>query len=174
MPHLRTLPTDATLKDLREAFSEPLVELRPFAEALMRGDSALDKGQRELVAAYVSALNSCRYCAGVHEGVATEFGIENGLLDQLVNDLEVAPVAPELKPLLRYARKLTEAPASLTAQDAAAVYSAGWNDEALFRLVAVTAYFNMMNRLVEGAGIVGTPTQHHQSAQLLARKGYAD
>jgi hypothetical protein len=36
------------------------------------------------------------------------------------------------------------------------VYDAGWNDEALLHAIAVCAYFNNMNRLVEGAGIVGT------------------
>ena len=66
MPYLTTLPEDAVvlnvLRLVREA-AEPLVQ---FHEALMRGESPLTAGQRELLAAYVSGLNSCSYCQGVH------------------------------------------------------------------------------------------------------------
>jgi hypothetical protein len=67
----------------------------------------------------------------------------------------------KLEPLLNYVRKLTEGPSRMTECDAAAVYAAGWSDEALFHAVAICAYFNQMNRLVEGTGIIG-------SASLLA------
>ena len=55
-----------------------------------------------------------------------------------------------MKPILRYARKLTQSPARMTAADAAAVYDAGWNDDALYSTVLVTALFNFYNRLADG------------------------
>jgi hypothetical protein len=53
MSYLTSLPANATLKDLREQYREPLVNLRPYAEALMRGPSPLSTAERELIAAYV-------------------------------------------------------------------------------------------------------------------------
>src|SRR5260370_817028 len=41
-----------------------------LAEVLLRGDSTLSRGERELIAAYVSHGNGCRYCAGVHGACA--------------------------------------------------------------------------------------------------------
>jgi hypothetical protein len=38
--------------------------------------------------------------------------------------------------------------------------------------VAVCAYFNMMNRLVEGAGIVGDPESYEVAASRLVEQGY--
>jgi hypothetical protein len=59
----------------------------------------------------------------------------------------------------------------MTAADAAAVYDAGWNDEALLHTIAVCAYFNNMNRLVEGAGIVGSTEEYFVAAQRLVEHG---
>src|SRR5262249_56040163 len=38
--------------------------LSDLGEVLLRSDSTLSRGERELIAAYVSHLNGCRYCAG--------------------------------------------------------------------------------------------------------------
>jgi uncharacterized peroxidase-related enzyme len=172
MPLLRSLPANATLADLRRIYAEPLERLRSYADALMRGPSRLAPGERELVAAYVSAVNSCRYCYGVHGEVARRFGVDEALLEGLVADLDAAPVDARLRPLLRYARKLTETPSRMTESDAAAVYDAGWDDESLFHAVAVCAYFNMMNRLVDGSGIVGTAEAYANAAAQLTARGY--
>lgn len=172
MPLLRVLPPDATLADLRQTYADLLDHLRPYAERLMRGPSPLSPGERELIAAYVSGVNSCRYCYGAHSRVAEIFGMEEALLAALLDDLDKAAVDARFKPILRYVRKLTETPSRMTEADANAVYDAGWDDEALLRAIAVCAYFNNMNRLVEGAGIVGTAADHDTAAQRLAAGGY--
>jgi uncharacterized peroxidase-related enzyme len=125
MPFLRSLPDNASLADLRNRFAELLDKLRPYAEHLMRGPSPLTQGERELIAAYVSGVNSCRYCHGVHAQVAIAFGVEIAAFESLMIDVDAASVKPSLKPLLKYVRKLTEAPSRMTEQDAAAVYEAG-------------------------------------------------
>ena len=74
-PHLRSLPDNATLAHLRSQYGELLDLLRPYAERLMRGPSPFSPGEREMIAAYVSGVNSCRYCHGTHSLVALGFGI---------------------------------------------------------------------------------------------------
>jgi AhpD family alkylhydroperoxidase len=69
--------------------------------------------ERELIAAYVCGLNACRYCHGVHTATAQAFGISEGTLGALLDDLGTAPVAERIKPLLRYVGKLTLTPAKI-------------------------------------------------------------
>ena len=161
------------MADLRSMFADLLDKLRPYAERLMRGPSPLSEGERELIAAYVSGINSCRYCHGVHSRVAGAFGIEVAEFDKLMTNMDLASIEPKLKPLLNCVRKLTEAPSRMTESDAAAVYDAGWSDEALFHAVAICAYFNQMNRLVDGTGIIGTAEAYSVAARRLADRGYA-
>ena len=169
---LRSLPENATLADLRRSYADLLEKLRPYGHQLMRGPSPLTPGERELIAAFVSGVNSCRYCHGAHSLVARAFGLDETVLAGSLENLDLAPIDARLKPILRYVRKLTETPSRMAAADAAAVYDAGWNDEALLHAVAVCAYFNNMNRLVEGTGIVGNAQEYAVAAERLVAQGY--
>src|SRR5215467_4682841 len=172
MALLRSLPENATLTDLRRGYADLREKLRPYGHRLMRGPSPLTPGERELIAAFVSGVNSCRYCQGAHSLVARAFGVDEAVLAASLDNADVAPLDARLKPILRYVRKLTETPSRMTAADAAAVYDAGWSDEALLHAVAVCAYFNNMNRLVEGAGIVGNAQEYAVAAERLVAQGY--
>lgn len=153
MPFLPSLPADAAVLDVMKAFPEPAAPLIDYQQVVLRGPSPLTVGERELIAAYVSGVNACRYCHGVHGKVAEAFGVEEGVLAGLLADIETAPVREELKPLFRYVRKLTETPGRMTSIDAEAVFAVGWEEKALFDAVSVCALFNFMNRLVDGLGL---------------------
>jgi uncharacterized peroxidase-related enzyme len=173
MSYAKHLPRDATLVDVFKAFpatSRPLLE---FHQVLLRGPSPLTVEVREMIAALVSGLNACGYCFGVHEATARRFGLQPGLLAQLLDDLEGAPVDPKLRPILAYVRKLTLTPSKLTQADADAVYAAGWSDAALHDAVCVCALFNFMNRLVEGLGIEAGPDYFDLASERLHDGGYA-
>lgn len=110
MTYLSSLPDDAALRDLFRAFPETSQPLREYNRVLMRGPSPFSTAERELLAAYVSGLNACQYCHGVHTATAEVFGVSPDLLNQLLEDPSAAPVGEELKPVLRYVRKLTFTP----------------------------------------------------------------
>jgi uncharacterized peroxidase-related enzyme len=173
MALLRSLPENATLADLRRIYPDLMEKLRPYGQRLMRGPSPLTPGERELIAAFVSGVNSCRYCHGSHSLVARAFGVDEAIFAKSLDNIDSAPVDARLKPILRYVRKLTETPSRMTSADAAAVYDAGWNDEALLHAIAVCAYFNNMNRLVEGAGIIGNSKDYAVAAERLVAHGYS-
>jgi uncharacterized peroxidase-related enzyme len=139
---------------------------------LLRGPSPLPVAERELIAAYVSGLNACGYCHGVHAATARAFGVSEGTLAALLADVDSAPVAGRLKPLLEYARKLTVTPAKVTPADAEVVLAAGWDEQALHDAVAVCALFNMMNRLADGLGITGDAEYFAVAADRLHGQGY--
>ena len=52
---------------LNPALAKPMQDL---GVAIMRGESPLSKGDREMIAAYVSALNKCDYCFNGHAQMA--------------------------------------------------------------------------------------------------------
>ena len=55
--------------------------------------------------------------------------------------------------LLLYAAKLTLQPASIGADDLAALRAAGWDDRAILDLNQVVAYCNYVNRSADGLGV---------------------
>jgi uncharacterized peroxidase-related enzyme len=172
MPKLRSLPPLPAMRDLYRAYPSTCKPLGEFTEAAMRGRSPFTQGQREIIAAYVSGLNACEYCQGTHVAVAVACGAAPELIAALLADIETAPVEPRLKPVLRYVKKLTEAPARVTEADAAAVYAAGWGDDALYSTVLVTALFNFYNRLVDGVGLELSEGYAAEAGQRLSTSGY--
>ena len=143
-------------------------------QIVMRGDSMLTVAERELIAAYTSGLNACTLCYGVHARVAGFFGIKDGLLDKLIEDIDTADIENRLKPLLHFSKKLTLEPAKVTQQDADAVFAVGWSEQALSDAVNVVCMFNFMNRLVLGHGGTEGDVGLHiaAGAELLSSKGY--
>lgn len=129
--------------------------------------------ERELIAAYVSGLNACRYCHGVHSATAEAFGVSPGMLESLLANFETAPVDDRLRPVLRYVRKLTVDPSRVTSADAGAVLDAGWDERALHDAASICGLFNLMNRLVDGLGISAGADYLALSSRRLADIGYA-
>ena len=173
MTYLPTLPPGAVLLDVFRARPEIYRPLLDFHQALLRGPSPLSVADRELIAAYVSGLNACGYCHGVHQATARAFGVLEGTLTALLSDADSAPVAEPMRPLLRYVAKLTLAPANLTPADAQAVLDAGWEEQALHDAVAVRGLFGLMNRLAGGLGVTAGEDYFAAAASRLADGGYS-
>jgi uncharacterized peroxidase-related enzyme len=126
MAKFPTLGVSATVPDILKMSPEAGRALLEMHEAIMRGPSALTPGQRELIAAYVSGLNRCQYCHGVHAETAKAYAdIPREAVDRMFADLEAAGFDEPIKPMLRLARKLTESPADVTDADTKAVLAAG-------------------------------------------------
>ena len=94
------------------------------------------------------------------------------VIKALLADIETAPIEAKMKPILSYARKLTLSPARMTAADAALVYDAGWDDDALYSTVLVTALFNFYNRLVDGVGLTLPEGYEAEAGKRLSAQGY--
>jgi uncharacterized peroxidase-related enzyme len=148
-----SLPAESHLSDVFQKFPDNAGPLMVYLEGILRSEGEFSIGQRELIAAYVSGLNACQFCYGSHRVYAEIFGIERGLVDALLNDIETANIVEKLKHVMRYVKKLTVLPSRLVQGDADAVFAAGWSEAALFEAIQVCAAFNLMNRIVEGAGV---------------------
>lgn len=143
-----------------------------FTHQLLRGPSELSFYERELLATFVSALNACTYCTGVHHEVALIYGIKPALLSQLIDDMDKAPIDDRLIPILKYVKKLTLTPSKAVQTDVDHITAAGWSEKTVEDVVAITAIFNYYNRLMDGLGIKGTPDLYNEGATFLTKRGY--
>lgn len=173
MTFLRNKP-HADLKELLKSEPKLGVPIAEYHEVLLRGPSPFSIAERELMAAYVSALNACDFCSGEHEAVALRFGIGAGVLDDLVESIDSARVAENLRPVFHYLHKLTLQPARMVSADAEAVYNAGWEDPAIYHLASLCALFSFDNRLIQGVGIPPHDAEKlGATADRLHARGYA-
>ena len=163
----------AGLSEVFVAFPDTSEPLLRYTESVLRGPSPLSVAQRELLAAFVSGLNACGHCYGTHTGVAEAFGAPEGLLKDLIEDIDASAVEERMKPIMRFARKLTLTPSRMVQSDADAVYRAGWDSKALHDAISVCSLFNFFNRYVSGIGIDTPPDLARQRGQMLAEIGYA-
>ena len=70
MPHIALNSAEPGIRGLLRYRPQTAGPLSELTEVLLRGPSTLTRGERELIAAYVSALNDCRYCSSSHSACA--------------------------------------------------------------------------------------------------------
>ncbi|MHA1563788.1 MAG: carboxymuconolactone decarboxylase family protein [Alphaproteobacteria bacterium] len=172
MPFFDFLDEESGVHRIADYHGAGFDHIDQFTEDVMRGPSSLSVAERELIAAFVSGLNACQFCHGVHSHTAAAYGVDLGLFDDLIADIDSAAVTPQLKPVLHYVRKLTQSPSRMTQADAQAVFDAGWDERALHDAVLVCAMFNFYNRLIEGHGVKGYDALFKDRGPRLQRSGY--
>src|SRR5438105_10253898 len=150
MPFLKSLPADAGPPSIFKKYPEIYRPWSHMSQALMNGPSSLSQGERELILAYAAAVGGCKFVYAAHSEVAYAWGIENGVIERLLENAETAPLDARLKTLLAFVRKLMVTPGDMSQADADAVLKAGWDEQALHDAIAVTARAAFMQRLVEG------------------------
>lgn len=173
MPFFPSLPQDAGVRHilaLNPVAGRALIE---FHSAALRTDSQLTAKEKELIAAFVSGMNACQYCFGVHKETAKAFGVEESLIGALLVDIDNAPVDAKLKPLLEYARVLTLTPTKALQRHVDAIFAVGWTERDLHDAILTVCLFNFMNRLLEGHGVKGNPGVFAERGQALHDIGYS-
>jgi uncharacterized peroxidase-related enzyme len=155
MPFFPSLSEDSGVRAIWERFNKKAWEgLSIFSRSFMHTDSMLSAGEKEMIAAYVSKLNESEYCFAGHSRVAINKGISAEIFEPIIEDLEEAPLRQEMKPLLRFIRKLTLKPSQISQSDADEVFAAGWDEQSFHEAILVCARFSMMNRITIGHGLV--------------------
>lgn len=153
MSFLKEFPDNVHLADVMKAFPGGLEDLLNFHDVVLRGVSPLTIGEREMIAAYVSRLNGCRFCFNSHRVYSAFYGVEPELFEKLIADLETSGVDPKMIPVLNYARKITLDHGSIEKSDIDAIIAAGWDGQAVNDAASVAALFNYMNRIVHAMGV---------------------
>ncbi len=145
---------------------------KAFTHEAMRGPSAWSVGDRELMAAYVSAVNQSAFCIGAHTATASQAYGDAPRVAAVLADLESAPIEEPLRATLRMLGQLT-ASGTLSADDMRAVLAAGVSPQQVKDALAVGAAFNTTDRLADAFGFqVLTPEGFASGAKYLLKRGY--
>ncbi len=152
------------------------IHLYELAQVLLRGESPLSEAERELIAAYVSHRNNCLFCSHSHAAVARcLYGEQKNLVDEVLKDMQRAPVTEKMKALLHIAGKVQILGKEVTEADVAEARKQGAADREIHDVVLIAASFSMFNRYVDGLASF-TPTEesaYEEMGKRLAANGYA-
>jgi uncharacterized peroxidase-related enzyme len=167
------LPGIRGLLAYRPETAGPLMDL---AQVLLRGDSTLSAGERELIAASVSRQNECEYCARSHGASAAALlpGGGEQVEAVLAGPAGDAPVSGKMRALLDIAG-LVRVDGRLVSDEAVASARAeGATDREIHDTVLIAAAFCMFNRYVDGLAtpVPDDPAQYELSAAHLVAHGY--
>jgi len=166
------LPGIRALMDFDPETARPLSAL---AEVLLRRSEGLSPGERELIAAHVSTLNRCTFCASSHGATARHLlGEQAALVDAVRNDPASAPVGEKLRALLDIAARVQQGGQSVRPEDVQTARAHGATDAEIHDTVLIAAAFCMYNRYVDGlaAWTPDDPAAYDRMGAILATTGY--
>ena len=157
MPHIplnENLPGITGLLNYRQDTALPI---RQLTQILLRGESTLTEGERELIATVTSQGNGCRFCTAAHSAAADAFYGENVTSDTVKNDPENAPVSEKMKHLLEIARSVQADARTVSPELVGKARKEGATDLEIHDTVLIAALFCLYNKYVDGLASV-TPT----------------
>jgi uncharacterized peroxidase-related enzyme len=175
MAHIGLNSDEPGIRGLFRFRPETAGPMNQLAEVLLRGDSSLTRGERELIAAYVSSLNECRFCTFSHAAsAAAQLPEGMALVDEVCTDAGSAPVSAKLRALLDIAAAVQADGRSVTGEQADAARAAGATDVEIHDTVLIAAAFCMFNRYVDGLGTRAPddPAAYAMAAEQIVASGY--
>ena len=132
---------------------ETAAPLNQLVNILLRGESTLSRGEREMIATHVSWRNDCFFCQTIHGAVAAaQLGHDEVLVQKVKTDWAEAEISAKLKALLNIAGKVQLGGKHVGAEDIAAARDQGATDLEIHDTVLIAAVFCMCNRYVDGLG----------------------
>jgi uncharacterized peroxidase-related enzyme len=149
--------------------------LYELVQVLLRGESPLTPADRELIAAYVSSGNGCKFCTDSHAAAARFlYKEQKQVVDIVLKDYQKAPVSDKLKALLNIAGKVRINGKEVTPEDIAVARKYGAGDRDIHDTVLIAATFSMFNRYVDGLASLtpSDPNDYDIMGKRMGEKGY--
>lgn len=159
----------------RTAYYRPELIQRNYyhlQQEVLRGKSEWTVGERELMAAFVSARNRCEFCLTAHSGFASAAESPEWV-EAILNDELGDEIAPRLRAALMFLDKLTRQPWNLSPDDVGSLRAQNLSDGAIADAVMVCIVFSIGNRLADATGIgVAAQTAVKRVAPIILGMGY--
>ena len=129
-----------------------------YHDALMlREDSGLSKGDREMIVTTTSAANNCLYCVVAHGAILRIYEKKPLVADQVAVNYRKADITPRQRAMLDFAMKVCQRSAEIDDADFDALHANGFSDEDIWDIGAITAFFGMSNRIANFSGMMPNP-----------------
>lgn len=119
-----------------------------YHDALMLKETgSLTKGDREMIVTTTSAANRCLYCVVAHGALLRIYEKKPLVADQVAVNYKKADITPRQRAMLDFAMKVCERSADVDDDDYAALHAHGFDDEDIWDIGSITAFFGMSNRI---------------------------
>lgn len=125
-------------------------ELRAFMayhDVLMEKDGGLTKAEREMIVVATSAANDCLYCVVAHGAILRIRAKDPLVADEIAIDHAKAAVTERQRVMLEVAVQLATRPATVGEADLERLRAAGFSDDDVWDIGAITAFFALSNRM---------------------------
>ena len=114
---------------------------------LVKDTGSLSKGEREMIIVATSAVNECLYCVVAHGAILRVYEKKPLIADQLATNYRKADITPRQRAMLDFAMKVCTNAGTIDEADFAALREHGFDDEDIWDIGAITAFFGLSNRL---------------------------
>jgi len=129
-----------------------------YHDALMlREESNLTKGEREMIVTTTSAANHCLYCVVAHGAILRIYEKKPLVADQVAVNYRKADISPRQRAILDFAMKVCQQSSELNDADFESLHVHGLNDEDIWDIGAITAFFGLSNRMANMSGMMPNP-----------------
>jgi uncharacterized peroxidase-related enzyme len=119
-----------------------------YHDALMVKDTgSLTKADREMIVTATSAKNNCLYCVMAHGAILRIYAKNPQIADQVAVNHHKADITPRQHAMLDFAIKVCLDSQSVGDEDYALLYAHGFDDEDIWDITSITAFFGMSNRI---------------------------
>ena len=152
MAHIVLNNDEPGIRGLMTYSPETAKPLNELAELLLRNEeNTLSKGERELIAAYVSYLNDCFFCQNVHGAMAGYYmQCDISKIDSIKTNFIDSDLTDKMKSLLTIAGSVQKGGKFVTQEQIEAAKGNGASDNEIHDTVLIAAAFCMFNRYVDG------------------------
>ncbi|BEP49468.1 MULTISPECIES: peroxidase-related enzyme [Variovorax] len=125
-----------------------------YHDALMlKEEGSLTKGDREMIVTTTSAANRCLYCVVAHGALLRIYEKKPLVADQVAVNYRKADITPRQRAMLDFAMKVCERSHEVEDADFAALHAHGFDDEDIWDIASITAFFGLSNRLASFSGM---------------------
>jgi len=145
--------------------------LSAMAQELMRRTSTLTVGERELIAAFASKVNECQFCYLSHKSCAEETG-DRDTVNSFLEGCNSEALPLGMRSLMMIVLHVTQLNREEIPKAIVDAKEFGFTDQEIHDTVAITAFFNMCNRYVDGLGTTYKPGEEVEGGKSLAKYGY--
>ena len=114
---------------------------------LLKEGGNLSKGEREMIIVTTSAANQCLYCVVAHGAILRVYEKKPLLADQLAVNYRKADITPRQRAMLDFAMKVCSDSAAIDEADFEALRAHGFDDEDIWDIGAISAFFGLSNRM---------------------------
>jgi len=118
-----------------------------YHDALMLREGGLSKAEREMIVVSTSGANNCQYCVVAHGAILRIYAKDPLVADQVAINFRKADITDRQREMLAFAEKVALNSAALEESDYEVLRSHGFDDEAIWDIGAIAAFFALSNRM---------------------------